>query len=378
MFVHQSPDSQESQTDQRRMKRRDASQKGGSGPQIQTESPKMSKPHSRTPKPRLSSRVLSYLKIFAITLGTIYICVPFIIRLFPALLGKVVYLNMVKVPLFVDLTNPGEVLNHTTNFYLTSEEGVTVGIWHTVPASRGDEAKGKNQHWFERTLSDDNPVIIYLHGNGGTRAVDHRVQLMKVLSRAGFHVLSLDYRGYADSTGQPSEEGVTEDSVFLYEWVKSRSRGNPVCLWGHSLGTGIATNAARKLQEKGNPADAVILEAPYTNIRDAGAFHPFGKIYHIFPGFEYFFLDTMALDNIVFPNDENIKMLSSPLLILHAEDDHVVPSSMGKELHEIAVNARYPANKKLVLYPPELGYKHKFIYKDPNLAETLWEFLNSI
>lgn len=360
------------------MKRRDASQKGGSGPQVQVDSPKLSKPHSRTPKPRLSSRVLSFLKIFAITLGTIYICVPFIIRLFPALLGKVVYLNMVKVPLFVDLQNPGEVLNHTTNFYLTSEEGVTVGIWHTVPASRGDEAKGKNQHWFERSLSDDNPVIIYLHGNGGTRAVDHRVQLVKVLSRAGFHVLSLDYRGYADSTGQPSEEGVTADSVFLYEWVKTRSRGNPVCLWGHSLGTGIATNAARKLQEKGNPADAVILEAPYTNIRDAGAFHPFGKIYHIFPGFEYFFLDTMALNNIVFPNDENIKVLSSPLLILHAEDDHVVPSSMGKELHEIAVNARHPGHVKLVLYPPELGYKHKFIYKDPNLMETLWDFLNSI
>lgn len=360
------------------MKRRDASHKGGSGPQVLVDSPKLSKPHGRTPKPRLSSRVLSFMKIFAIILGTIYICVPFIIRLFPALLGKVVYLNMVRVPLFVDLQNPGEVLSHTTNFYLTSEEGVTVGIWHTVPASRGDEAKGKSQHWFEGALSDDNPVIIYLHGNGGTRAVDHRVQLMKVLSKAGFHVLSLDYRGYADSTGHPSEEGVTDDAVFLYEWVKSRSRGNPVCLWGHSLGTGIATNAARKLQEKGKPADAVILEAPYTNIRDAGAFHPFGKIYHIFPGFEYFFLDTMALDNIVFPNDENIKMLSSPLLILHAEDDNVVPSSMAKELHEIAVNSRHPGHVKLVLYPPELGYKHKYIYKDPNLGATLWDFLNSI
>ncbi|XP_073433773.1 lysophosphatidylserine lipase ABHD12-like [Dendrobates tinctorius] len=360
------------------MKRRDAAQKGGSGPQVKAESPKMSKPQSRTPKPRWSSHVLSFMKLCAITLVAIYICVPFIVRLFPALLGKVVYLNMVKIPLFVDLKNPREVVNHTVNFYLTSEEGVTLGIWHTLPTSRGEEAKDKDQRWYERALADDNPVIIYLHGNGGTRAVDHRVQLLKVLSRAGFHVLSLDYRGYADSTGQPSEEGVTDDSVFLYEWVKARSRGNPVCLWGHSLGTGIATNAARKLQEKGSPADAVILEAPYTNIRDAGAFHPFGKIYHIFPGFEYFFLDTMALDNIVFPSDENIKMLRSPILILHAEDDHVVPSSMGKELHEIAVNSRHPRHVKLVLYPPEFGYKHKFIYKDPKLGKTLWDFLNTM
>ncbi|KAM4014300.1 lysophosphatidylserine lipase ABHD12-like [Anomaloglossus baeobatrachus] len=360
------------------MKRRDVSQKEVYGPQVMAESPNISKPRSRTPKPRRSSRVLSFLKSCAITLAAIYICVPFIVRLFPALLSKVVYLNMVKVPLFVDLKNPGEVVNLTINFYLTSEDGVTLGIWHTLPASRGDEAKDKDQRWYERALADDNPVIIYLHGNGGTRAVDHRVQLMKVLSSAGFHVLSLDYRGFADSTGQPSEEGVTDDAIFLYEWVKTRSRGNPVCLWGHSLGTGIATNAARKLQEKGNPADAVILEAPYTNIRDAGAFHPLGKIYHIFPGFEYFFLDTMALDNIVFPSDENIKMLSSPLLILHAEDDHVVPSSMGKELHEIAVNSRHPRHVKLVLYPSELGYKHKYIYKDPKLSKTLWAFLNAM
>ncbi|XP_075049487.1 lysophosphatidylserine lipase ABHD12-like [Mixophyes fleayi] len=367
------------------MKRRDPPYKGGPGPVSHGKGQRADSRESPNPRARITkskSRPLPswflYLKVCALILGSIYITVPFIIRIFPALLGKVVYLNMVKLPLFVDLKNPGEVLNHTTNFYLTSEEGVTIGVWHTVPASRGEEVTGNDQRWFEKTLSDGNPVIIYLHGNGGTRAVDHRVQLMKVLSRAGFHVLSLDYRGFADSTGEPSEEGVTQDSVYLYEWVKARSHGNPVCLWGHSLGTGIATNAARKLQEKGNPADAVILEAPYTNIRDAGAFHPFGKIYHIYPGFEYFFLDTMALANCVFPNDENIKVLTTPLMILHAEDDNVVPVTMAKELHEIAVNSHHRRGVKLVLYPAELGYKHKFIYKDPKLSEKLWAFLNSI
>ncbi|XP_068110877.1 lysophosphatidylserine lipase ABHD12-like isoform X2 [Hyperolius riggenbachi] len=284
----------------------------------------------------------------------------------------------VKIPFFVDLKNPEALLNHTTNFYLTTDEGVTVGIWHTVPASMGEEAQGKDQRWYRAALSDNNPIIIYLHGNGGTRAVDHRVQLMKVLSKAGFHVLALDYRGFGESTGEPSEAGVTHDSVFLYEWVKEQSHGNPVCLWGHSLGTGIATNAARKLQEKGDPADAVILEAPYTNIRDAGAYHPFGKIYHIYPRFDYFFLDTFALSNHVFPNDENIKVMKSPLLLLHAEDDNVVPVSMSKELYEISVNSRHPKDAKLVLFPAELGYKHKFIYKDPKLPKVLWAFLNSI
>ncbi|KAM5129962.1 protein ABHD12B isoform 1-T1 [Mantella aurantiaca] len=362
------------------MKRREATHKGGPGAQTPGRDSE-GVPHKQARTSRTKRRItiwLFYLKRFGAALIAIYICVPFIIRLFPAILGKVVYLNMVKVPLFADLKNPAELLNHTTNFYLTTDEGVSIGVWHTVPASRGEEARGKDRRWFEDSLADDNPIIIYLHGNGGTRAVDHRVQLMKVLSKAGFHVLALDYRGFGDSTGEPSEDGVTHDSVFLYEWVEARSHGNPVCLWGHSLGTGIATNAARKLQEKGNAADAVILEAPYTNIRDAGAYHPFGKIYHLYPGFEYFFLDTFALSNHVFPNDENVKSMTSPLMILHAEDDNVVPVSMAKELHEIAINARHPRDVKLVLYPATLGYKHKFIYKDPKLPQKIWSFLNHV
>lgn len=44
--------------------------------------------------------------------------------------------------------------------------------------------------------------------------------------------------GYGDSTGEPTEEGLTTDAVCVYEWTKARSGTTPVCLWGHSLGTG--------------------------------------------------------------------------------------------------------------------------------------------
>ncbi|XP_041428988.1 lysophosphatidylserine lipase ABHD12 isoform X2 [Xenopus laevis] len=364
------------------MKRHDASQKkvSGQAPEGRGRQSGSFTPHSLIykKKKRPSSRLALYLKTSALALLCIYISVPFIIRLFPALLAKVVYLNILKVPFSVDLSNPKVILNHTTNFYLTTEDGITVGVWHTLPASRWEEAKYKDQVWYEEALSDVNPVIIYLHGNGGTRAVDHRVQLVKVLSAAGFHVLSLDYRGYADSTGEPTEEGITMDSVYLYEWVKARSRGTPVCIWGHSLGTGVATNAARKLQEKGSAVDVVILESPYTNIREAGAYHPFGRIYHSFPGFEYFFLDTFALNNIVFPNDENVKLLNAPILILHAEDDAVVPSFMAKKLHDIALKSQNSRGVKLVLFRADLDYEHENIYKDPKLPEIIWDFLNDI
>lgn len=40
---------------------------------------------------------------------------------------------------------------------------------HTLPASQWDEAMGRGPEWYQETLGDGRPVIIYLHGNLGTR-----------------------------------------------------------------------------------------------------------------------------------------------------------------------------------------------------------------
>ncbi|NWS77168.1 ABD12 lipase, partial [Crotophaga sulcirostris] len=95
--------------------------------------------------------------------------IPFLVRLFPALTTKFTFLNFLAFPYFVDLRQPELLVNNTINLYLTTEPGITVGVWHTVPGSRGAEAQGKDQRWYEEVLADAHPIIIYLHGNGGTR-----------------------------------------------------------------------------------------------------------------------------------------------------------------------------------------------------------------
>lgn len=46
---------------------------------------------------------------------------------------------------------------------------VFVSRRHTLPASQWEAAAGKNPEWYRETLGDGSPVIIYLHGNTGTR-----------------------------------------------------------------------------------------------------------------------------------------------------------------------------------------------------------------
>lgn len=46
--------------------------------------------------------------------------------------------------------------------------------------------------------------------------------------------------GFGDSTGEPTESGLTTDALHVYNWVKARSGDSLVVIWGHSLGTGLA------------------------------------------------------------------------------------------------------------------------------------------
>ncbi|XP_007536104.1 protein ABHD12B isoform X2 [Erinaceus europaeus] len=295
-------------------------------------------------------------------------------HIFPPLMNMLIYFNWFKIP-FVDFKKPELKIPHTVNFYIRCEPKVILGIWHTVPSCRGEDAKGKDRCWYEAALHDGNPIIVYLHGSAQHRAASHRLKLAKVLSDGGFHVLNVDYRGFGDSTGDPTEEALTADAVCVYEWTKARSGGTPVCLWGHSLGTGVATNAAKVLEEKGAPADAIVLEAPFTNMWNTTINYPLFKIYQKFPGFLLMLMDALKKDKIVFPSDENVKYLSSPLLMLHGEDDKTVPLELGKQLYEIAHNAyRVKERVKMVIFPP--GFRHNLLCNSPALLPTVRDFLS--
>ncbi|KAM9726516.1 lysophosphatidylserine lipase ABHD12-like isoform 2-T2 [Menidia menidia] len=321
------------------------------------------------------------LRFSLLMLLIIYLCVPVLVKVCPSIQAKLVFLNFVRMPFFIDLARPlDQGLNHTHNFYLQPEPGVRVGVWHTVPARLWREAQGRDGSWFQASLGSAHPVILYLHGNAGTRGGDHRVQLYKVLSALGYHVVTFDYRGWGDSDGSPSEDGMTSDALFTYDWLRARmDQSLPLHIWGHSLGTGVASNLVRRLCDRGTPPSSLVLESPFTNIREEARSHPFSTVYRYLPGFDWFFLDAISANGIRFASDENVLHISCPVLILHAEDDGVVPFHLGKKLYSLASGSRSLAGHKVqfVSFPSALGYKHKFIYRSPELPHILSDFLGT-
>ena len=126
-----------------------------------------------------------------------------------------------------------------------------------------------------RTALRTHPTVLFLHGNGGTRVLRSRVQHYQAFaSRLRANVLAPDYRGFGDSTGVPSETGLTADVLAAWDWL--RARGAPsenILVVGNSLGTGVAVQFASALQEleldQGSEPQlprGVVLLAPFSSI----------------------------------------------------------------------------------------------------------------
>lgn len=67
-------------------------------------------------------------------------------------------------------------------------------------------------------------------------------------SRLRANVFAPDYRGYADSTGAPSEAGLILDARSSWDWLRSHgARPENVLVVGNSLGTAVAVQLASAL-----------------------------------------------------------------------------------------------------------------------------------
>jgi abhydrolase domain-containing protein 12 len=105
------------------------------------------------------------------------------------------------------------------------------------------------------------PTILFLHGTTGTRVVRIRVQQYQAFAtRLQANVFAPDYRGFADSTGKPSEAGLTIDTRAAWDWLRAHGASpDSVLVVGSSLGTGVAVQFAHALEEEAVRAEA---EAP--------------------------------------------------------------------------------------------------------------------
>lgn len=172
--------------------------------------------------------------------------------------------------------------------------------------------------WYAPPTGHDHATIIFCHGNA--RSLAQRAPKARRLLDAGYGVFLVGYRGYGGNPGRPSEQGLYADARAVVGWLRSRAvRPGRLVLYGESLGTGVAVQVATEVEDLGG----VVLEAPFTRMPDlAPAYLSLG----IVPALMVDQYDSLG----------KIAAIQAPLLILHGEDDGVVPIAMGRRLLQAA------------------------------------------
>lgn len=191
-------------------------------------------------------------------------------------------------------------------------------------------------HWpsarsFVGYLGDENPdgvqgTVVVFHGNAG--AAYHRDFYAEALSRHGLRVILAEYPGYGGRSGRPSEEALVHDALETIGLVH-RQFGDPLYLWGESLGCGVVAGA---LKATDIPIPGVVLFTPWDSLPALAQRH-------------YPILPARWLIRDRYDNVGNLRNYEGNVAVVLAGRDEVVPVEHGQRLYESIVT-----KKKLWLF----------------------------
>jgi fermentation-respiration switch protein FrsA (DUF1100 family) len=162
------------------------------------------------------------------------------------------------------------------------------------------------------------PVFLWFHGNAGN--ISHRLENIKLLhDLAEVQVFIFDYREYGKSQGKISREGTYKDAAAAYRYVAETRQAPPgeIVLFGRSLGTALATDLAVRV-----PCRSLIIESAFTNSSDMAK---------LFAPFMFDWRPRVPYDNL-----GKIAQIKVPLLIIHGDQDEIIPVEMGRRLFAAA------------------------------------------
>lgn len=166
-------------------------------------------------------------------------------------------------------------------------------------------------------------LLLAFHGNADL-AVWQIDWAEEVFRHTGVTVMLAEYRGYMGLEGRPSYAGSQLDAEAAYGFARNvlKVSAARIAIFGHSLGSAIAT----ELAEKHQPA-ALILQSPFSSARDMAGrmtgYRPAELFWHL-------------ISRLQFDTGVTVASVQAPVSVSHGDRDRLIPAEMGRSVYDAA------------------------------------------
>lgn len=176
-------------------------------------------------------------------------------------------------------------------------------------------ADGQRLHGWFIPHPSANLTVLFFHGNAGN--LTSCLDTFAIFHRIGVNIFAIDYCGYGQSSGAPSESGTYRDAEAAWKHLIADRGLDPtrIIIFGRSLGGGVATWLATRVQAAG-----VVLESTFSSMPEVAQ--------RLYPYVPVRWLARTRYDNLARVND-----ITVPILFIHSSEDELIPLAHSERLH---------------------------------------------
>lgn len=184
-----------------------------------------------------------------------------------------------------------------------------------LPLAGGGRAVG----WLaEAGAAPRAPLVLFFHGNGENLETMRRAGTFEAFRQLGAAVLAVDYPGYGNSPGTPSEAALAATADAALGWAREHRPERPRIAAGWSLGAAAAVPLARR---SGEHLSGLVAMSAWSRLEElAHRLFPVPFLSRLLPDA----YDTLAAAPGV----------RVPALVIHGGADDIIPAAQGRRVAE--------------------------------------------
>lgn len=219
-------------------------------------------------------------------------------------------------------------------FYPTYDHVITpdvIGLSYqdgTFSAADGTKLHG----WFLPAVGPAQGTVVFVHGNAEN--ISTHIASVAWLPSQGFNVFMFDYRGFGQSEGEPTLDGLHLDTAAAVETVFTLEGVDPrrVAVFGQSLGGSVAIVALAR-SPRNEDVRALIVEGAFSSYRRIAQ----EKLSEFGPTWLFQVPLSYTIDNHFHPDDDIGALSPTPVLIIHGAEDRIVSPRHAEDLYVAAM-----------------------------------------